>query len=194
MKLLCFALPMLPSLKQGVFPDGKVLRDFSGLRNLAWPRADQWGVGTLQEGAEQLAETIGQPVTVAPELCSRHYGAWSGRPLKKISAEDLEKWLHDPKFVPPAGESRSMVYHRVVQWLRKIQTKDETVAVMADADIVRLLILACLGLDVTWENLLDVAPTSWNILSYRTHWRLQTLSLPPEKSGFEITYGSKNDH
>lgn len=194
MKLLCFALPMLLSLKQGVFPDGKVLRDFSGLLNLAWPRADQWVVGTLQEGAEQLAETIGQPVTVAPELCSRHYGAWSGRPLKTISAEDLEKWLHDPKFVPPAGESRSMVYHRVVQWLRKIQTKDETVAVMADADIVRLLILACLGLDVTWENLLDVAPTSWNILSYRTHWRLQTLSLPPEKSGFETTCGSKNDH
>lgn len=194
MKLLCFALPMLPSLKQGVFPDEKVLRDFSGLRNLAWPRADQWVVGTLQEGAEQLAETIGQPVTVAPELCSRHYGAWSGRLLKTISAEDLEKWLHDPKFVPPAGESRSMVYHRVVQWLRKIQTKDETVAVMADADIVRLLILACLGLDVTWENLMDVAPTSWSILSYRTHWRLQTLSLPPEKSGFETTCGSKNDH
>ncbi|GAP24551.1 phosphoglycerate mutase [Gluconobacter frateurii NBRC 101659] len=194
MKLLCFALPMLLSLKQGVFPDGKVLRDFSGLLNLAWPRADQWVVGTLQEGAEQLAETIGQPVTVAPELCSRHYGAWSGRPLKTISAEDLEKWLHDPKFVPPAGESRSMVYHRVVQWLRKIQTKDETVAVMAEADIVRLLILVCLGLDVTWENLMDVAPTSWSILSYRTHWRLQTLSLPPEKSGFETTCGSKNDH
>ncbi|KXV19889.1 hypothetical protein AD935_13940 [Gluconobacter japonicus] len=194
MKLFCFALPMSPSLKQGVFPDGKVLQDFSELRNLAWPRADQWVVGTLQEGAEQLAETIGQPVTVAPELCSRHYGAWSGRPLKTISAEDLEKWLHDPEFVPPAGESRSMVYHRVVQWLRKIQTKDKTVAVMADADIVRLLILACLGLDVTWENLMDVAPTSWSILSYRTHWRLQTLSLPPEKSGFETTCGSKNDH
>lgn len=185
---------MSPSLKQGVFPDWKVLQDFSELRNLAWPRADQWVVGTLQEGAEQLAETIGQPVTVAPELCSRHYGAWSERPLKTISAEDLEKWLHDPKFVPPAGESRSMVYHRVVQWLRKIQTKDETVAVMADADIVRLLILACLGLDVTWENLMDVAPTSWNILSYRTHWRLQTLSLPSEKSGFETTCGLKNDH
>nr|WP_228118920.1 histidine phosphatase family protein [Gluconobacter japonicus] len=185
---------MSPSLKQSVFPNEKVLRNFSGLRNLALPRADQWVVGTLQEEAEQLAETIGQPVTVAPELCSRHYGAWSGRPLKTMSAEDLEKWLHDPKFVPPAGESRSMVYHRVVQWLRKIQTKDETVAVMADADIVRLLILVCLGLDVTWENLLDVAPTSWNILSYRTHWRLQTLSLPPEKSDFEITCGSKNDH
>ncbi|MGC5748916.1 histidine phosphatase family protein [Gluconobacter sp. NFX36] len=194
MKLFCFALPMSPSLKQGVFPDEKVLRDFSGLQNLAWPRADQWVVGTLPEGAEQLVETIGKPVTVAPELCSRHYGAWSGRPLKTISAEDLEKWLHDPKFVPPAGESRSMVYHRVVQWLRKIQTKDETVAVMADADIVRLLILASLGLDATWENLLDVAPTSWSILSYRTHWRLQTLSLPPEKSGFETTFGSKNDH
>ncbi|WP_337905508.1 histidine phosphatase family protein [Gluconobacter japonicus] len=194
MKLFCFALPMSPSLKQSVFPNEKVLRNFSGLRNLALPRADQWVVGTLQEEAEQLAETIGQPVTVAPELCSRHYGAWSGRPLKTMSAEDLEKWLHDPKFVPPAGESRSMVYHRVVQWLRKIQTKDETVAVMADADIVRLLILVCLGLDVTWENLLDVAPTSWNILSYRTHWRLQTLSLPPEKSDFEITCGSKNDH
>ena len=113
---------------------------------------------------------------------------------KKISAEDLEKWLHDPKFVPPAGESRSMVYHRVVQWLRKIHTKDKTVVVMADADIIRLLVLACLGLDATWENLMDVAPTSWNILSYRTHWRLQTLSLPPEKSGFETTCGLKNDH
>jgi len=194
MKLFCFALPMSPSLKQGVFPNEKVLRDFSGLRNLAWPRADQWVVGTLQEEAEQLAETIGQPVTVAPELCSRHYGAWSGRPLKTISAEDLERWLHDPKFVPPAGESRSIVHHRVMEWLRKVQIKDKTVVVMADADIVRALILACLGLDATWENLMDVAPTSWNILSYRTHWRLQTLSLPPEKSGFEITCGSKNDH
>lgn len=183
MRLLCFALPPFPGLKRGVFPGPEAHRDFSGMNTVRWPEADRWVAGGFED-ANQLETLIGKTMKVVPELCACRYGEWSGCSLKTVPPEELCRWLHDPKFVPPGGESRSMVADRIGKWLGSSTNKNETIILMVDADIVRNLLLFCLGLDVTSADRLDIEPCSWSILSYVRNWRVQALSLPPDKVFF----------
>ncbi len=183
MKLLCFALPAYFCMKQGVFPGPEPHRNFSGMNIIRWPKADRGVAGNIED-ADRLETLIGKQVTVVPELAACQYGEWSGRSLKAVPTEDLSLWLRDPEFVPPGGESRSMVIDRVAHWFRNSGIENETVILIVDADIVRILVLICLGLDVTLADRLDILPSSWSILSYVRSWRLQALSLPPDKVFF----------
>jgi alpha-ribazole phosphatase len=69
-----------------------------------------------KEAAGLLAEALGVPYTLLPELRERSWGAWEGKSFAQVEAsypEDVAAWLRDEAgFAPPGGESLEAAWER----------------------------------------------------------------------------------
>ncbi len=75
-------------------------------------------LGRAMTTAEVLAEATGLPVTTLPDLREMCYGEWEGMrflDVREQFAEDYEKWVDDPDYPSPGGESHSDLLQRMVQ-------------------------------------------------------------------------------
>ncbi len=63
------------------------------------------------------AARFGAEYTVEPALRELDPGDWAGAGLDAIDPGDLGRWLGDPDFAPPGGESPSQLLARVGAWL-----------------------------------------------------------------------------
>ncbi|GGM92303.1 phosphoglycerate mutase [Thermus composti] len=68
------------------------------------------------EAARLLAEALGVPHTLLPELRERSWGAWEGLSFAEVEArfpEEVAAWLRDEAgFAPPGGESVREAWER----------------------------------------------------------------------------------
>lgn len=63
--------------------------------------------------AVATARGFGLPVEVDERWIEVDYGAWEGRPVRALTAEEWAAWRADPGFAPPGGESLAALDARV---------------------------------------------------------------------------------
>jgi probable phosphoglycerate mutase len=125
-------------------------------------------------------------VQLDPRLVEMAFGTWEGLTAREVTATSpalYAEWRGTPHTtVVPGGETLSAVDARVREAVGAIQAAhpDGTVAVVAHAIVVRLIVLAALGLgpDRLWS--VDASPGGLTEIEYRAGWvtvhRMNTLS------------------
>jgi broad specificity phosphatase PhoE len=142
-------------------------RSATRARRPAFGRAATWVCGPSR-AARQTAAALGGDPQVEPALADIDYGAWTGRTLDQV---DPGRWLTDPSFAPPGGESLAAVSARVGGWLETRAGAD--LVAVAHPAIVRAAVAYALRLpaDGIWH--LDVAPLATLRLTHRAgRWHL----------------------
>jgi broad specificity phosphatase PhoE len=113
------------------------------------------------ERARATAAAAGLHARVEPALDECDFGAWRGRTLAEVHAEDPDgatAWMTDPAARPHGGEALTMFAARVGAWLdAQAEGGGRTVAV-THGGVVKAAVVRALGapIDAFWR--IDVAP------------------------------------
>ncbi|PWD52054.1 histidine phosphatase [Serinibacter arcticus] len=119
---------------------------------------------------------VGRPeVPVEPDLVECDYGAWQGRPLSELAAEDLwSRVQSQPSAVTfPDGESMAAMQARSVAAIRRHDAAVEAnygpeavwVAV-SHGDIIKSILADALGMHLDLFQRINVSPASVSIVRY----------------------------
>lgn len=170
--LTCIALPAPDCVRRGVFPPqgetGPLPADLARY-------VEDTGLLLLPPAmpAPGIGHALSEPALRAPDM-----GAWQGRPLKDLPPADLARWVADAGFAPPGGESRATHLHRVARWLEALPPVPARVTVMADATVVRAIVVAALGGTAAMLSRLDIAPLTRTCLTRHAAWRVAISGAP----------------
>ncbi len=138
-----------------------------------------------EKRVQQTAIALNLNPSEAHELRECDYGAWSGRTLEDIHAEDpsgLSSWLTDMGASPHGGESFRELIARVGHWIEQQRETGHSI-VVTHASVVRAAIVHTLGAPEESFRRIEVAPLTLTDLRLSgSHWHLRTMgaaiSLP----------------
>ena len=142
------------------------------------------------ERARTSAEIVAKPhqlaVRLEPRFAEMGFGTWEGLTREEAAAMTpslYDAWRRAPRSVtPPGGEPLTTVAARVADGIADLQVRhrDETVALVTHAIVVRLIVLGALGLDPDRLWSVDASPGGLTEIEYRPGWitvhRMNTLS------------------
>jgi len=164
---------MSEAMRAARFDDDSPL-DAAGLRQAraaaGVPTHDQVHVSPSVR-CRQTAEALGLQAGSLPELRGRAMGRWRGRSLDEVSAAEpaeVGRWLSDPAFAPPDGETLVDLLTRVGSWLDSLSPDAGRLLAVVEPDVVRAAVLHALGAPGPAFWRLDVQPLSVTELSGRT--------------------------
>ena len=126
--------------------------------------------------AEAVARPHGLTVRVQPAFQEMAFGEWEGLTRDEAATRfpDLyECWRRNPgQLVCPGGEGMAAVNTRVADAITTLRGAHagETVALVTHAVIIRLVILAALGLDLDRIWSIDASPAGITEIEYRGDW------------------------
>lgn len=126
--------------------------------------------------AEIVARPHGLPVRVEPAFAEMTFGGWEGLTREELRARDprgWEAWARTPHLAaPPGGERLPDVAARVARAADAVRAAHEgqTVVLVSHAIVLRLLVLAALGLgpDRLWT--VDASPAGISEIEYHDGW------------------------
>jgi len=107
-----------------------------------------------RQTAEVIADKIGLPVHIEPDLRELAYGEWEARRSAHVRRDDAERyrqWAASPGTVkPPGGETGESVAARAVPVVEAIARRHagSAVIVVSHKTTIRLVICSLLGLDL----------------------------------------------
>ncbi|WP_411103530.1 histidine phosphatase family protein [Streptomyces sp. cmx-4-9] len=111
-------------------------------------------------------------------------GQWAGRTLEEVAAEDpaaVRRWLSDPGYAPPGGESVLDLVARAGRWLDALEPG--THRVTAEQAFVRAAVVHALDLPPQAFWRLDARPRTLTELSGRAgRWNLRLGTGVPDGS------------
>ena len=148
------------------------------------PRLDRADVAWTGPAARarQTAEALGLDATVAPELDECDFGAWGGRTLAELDAEDptaVAAWIEDPAAAPHGGESLLAILERVRGWLDARAGDGARVVAVTHAGVIRAALVCALAAPVVAFWRFDVAPLSRTVLhAHDGRWTVRGVNLP----------------
>jgi broad specificity phosphatase PhoE len=172
--------------RRSAFPVDEPLdaRALEEVRALA-PRLERADAAWTGPGARarQTAQALGLDATVAPELDECDFGAWGGRTLAELDAEDpiaVAAWIEDPAAAPHGGESLLAVLDRVRGWLDARVGDGSRVVAVTHAGVIRAALVCALDAPAQAFWRLDVAPLSRTVLhAHDGRWTVRGVNLPP---------------
>lgn len=136
--------------------------------------------------AELIAKPYGLPVRLDPRFAEMRFGDWEGLTFPEAAAKTparYAQWRTAPHTATfPDGDSLATVAARIADGIAALQAAhaDETVALVTHAIVVRLIVLAALGLDADRLWSVDASPGGLTEIEYRPGWvtvhRMNTLS------------------
>ncbi|MFI1455374.1 histidine phosphatase family protein [Streptomyces roseus] len=125
--------------------------------------------------SRQIRFGHGAPCPGHEGLSGPDTGEWAGRTLDEVSAEDpasVQRWLSDPEFAPPGGESVSALIARVGAALDGLPPGTHRPVV--EQAVVRAGVVHALELPAAAFWRLDVRPDTTTTLTGRLgRWNLQ---------------------
>jgi probable phosphoglycerate mutase len=117
-----------------------------------------------RETAEIIAERIGVPVQIIPEIDELDVGEWTGRPFAELDTDSRwQRWNAERDTArSPGGESMAEVEDRVMGHLRRLSVPGsaERVALVSHAEIIRTAVLRCLGLPFSAFTRIEIDPAT----------------------------------
>lgn len=176
-RLVLIAPAIGPALREARFYDGSSSIDEAGAARAAAADLPEAARVVLSPGARcrDTAEALGLRGVPEADLAPLDAGQWRGRTLAEVGAAEAEamaRWLADPKYPAPGGESVRDVCARVGRWLESLP-EGRTVAVV-EPEVVRAAVVHALGLPTGSFWRLDVAPLTATELSGRAgRWNLR---------------------
>ena len=177
------------ALRHATFPLDEALeeREMKKIARIGWnaPRA-QHVLSGPERRTQQTAQALGLSAITAVELRDCSYGAWGGRSLERLQAEQPEKiiaWLTDPAAAPHGGESIVKLIDRVGRWMEERSDDGHTIAVTHPA-VIRSAIVHALNAPAQSFWRIDVAPLSVTDLRFNGRaWTLRSSAC--QLSSFE---------
>jgi broad specificity phosphatase PhoE len=126
----------------------------------------------------ETAAILGVDAVIDPELRDCDYGAWAGRTLGELEAEQpeaLARWLSDPAAAPHGGESLDALLARVGGWLDRHRDDRGTGVAVTHAAVIRAAIVRALGAAPKTFWRVDIAPLSRTMLvANDDRWNVRT--------------------
>jgi probable phosphomutase (TIGR03848 family) len=127
-----------------------------------------------QQTAAAIAATRdGQQVSTDDRVGECRYGDWTGRPLKKLTAEPLWRVVQaHPSavtFPGPEGESMPDMQHRAVAAVREWNArlgKDATYLICSHGDVIKAIVADSLGLHLDQCQRIQADPCSLTVIRY----------------------------
>ncbi|MDO8213637.1 histidine phosphatase family protein [Conexibacter sp. CPCC 206217] len=135
----------------------------------------------------QTAAAAGLSPQVEPRIAESDFGAWAGRPLAEVHADDpaaVAAWMGDPDAAPHDGESLRAFAARVGGWLDEQAAGDGATLAITHGGVVKAALVHALGapLDAFWR--LDVAPlTVTELHAHDGRWTVSRTNCPLEQAG-----------
>lgn len=132
--------------------------------------------------ARETAALLGLEAAVDHALDECDFGAWRGRSLAELHAEDPDAvglWLGHPDAAPHGGESLIEVHRRVGVWLEEQAASDgRTVAITSGGVIKSAVALALEApIEATWQ--IDVSPLHFTELhAHDGRWSISCVNAP----------------
>lgn len=149
------------------------------------PRADVLASPALR--CAQTAAAAELTPRVEPLLAECDFGAWAGRSLAELHADDPEAvgaWMGDPQAAPHGGESLRAFAARVAGWLDGQAAGDGATLAITHGGVVKAALVHALGapLDAFWR--IDVAPLAVTELhAHDGRWTITRTNCPLELAG-----------
>ncbi|MES9525637.1 histidine phosphatase family protein [Streptomyces capoamus] len=107
----------------------------------------------------RTARALGVDATPEHALRGLDHGAWEGRTLADVAAEDpygLSVWLTDPDAAPHGGETVRRLCRRTADWLGALPAGTGAVLAVVEESVVRAALVHALSLPVRSFRYLDV--------------------------------------
>jgi broad specificity phosphatase PhoE len=162
-------------------PDARGLDEARGLASRLGRFDAAWSGPGLR--ARETAEALGLDAMVAPELDECDFGAWRGRTLAELHAEDpaaVAAWMEDPAAAPHGGESLLALLERVGGWLSARAGDGSRTVAVTHAGVIRAAVVCALDAPPLAFWRLDVAPLSRTVLhAHDGRWTVRGVNLPP---------------
>lgn len=144
------------------------------------PRGDAVCSPSLR--ARATAQAAGLRPEVEPLICECDFGAWAGRALEEVHAEQpqaVAAWMTDPDACPHGGESLSALLARVGGWLDAQAQLDGRAIAVTHGGVVRAAVVHALGAPAPAAWRIDVAPLTLTELHARDgRWTVTCVNAP----------------
>jgi len=107
------------------------------------------------DSGHAVARALGLGIEIEPAFDEVAFGVWEGLSFLEIRErypKELDLWIRDPgTYPPPQGESFRHARKRSMARLRRIvdESQDNTIAIVAHAGILRIMMFALLNLRLT---------------------------------------------
>ncbi len=121
-----------------------------------------------RETAEEIASACHLPVLVSEAFDEIDFGAWTGREFDHLAGDS--SWAlwnrHRDGAEPPGGESMNHAQARAVAQIRRVQadSPDGVVIAVSHADVIKAVLMWCLGLTLDAYARFDIDPASISTL------------------------------
>lgn len=181
-----------PAQKAGRFPldeelDAPTILKLAGLGWKAPSALRTWA--SPEKRVQQTATALNLSPLNAYELRECDYGAWSGRSLEEVHAEDpsgLASWLSDFGSTPHGGESFRELICRVGHWIERQRGTGHSI-VVSHASIVRAAILYALAAPEESFRRIEVAPlTLTDLRLIGPYWHVRAFGAALSSPGGEL--------
>ena len=166
------------------FPADEPLEEPTPAHRTNWqPPRTQHILTAPELRTQQTAKALNLTATPTNELRDLNYGAWQGRTLNDLYAEDpapIALWLTDPTATPHKGESITALITRVQNWLTTLAAEDtnHTLAITHPA-VIRATILHTLNAPPQSFWRIDIAPLTLTDLRHNGRtWTLRASAIP----------------
>jgi broad specificity phosphatase PhoE len=120
------------------------------------------------ETAAPLAKRLGLPVLASPGLDELDFGDWTGRSLDSLAAEPVWRAFNEARDTTriPGGELMGGAIGRAMEELVRFgrEHPDQVVAAVSHGDVIRGVLLHCLGMPLNQVHRLEVAPASVSVV------------------------------
>jgi broad specificity phosphatase PhoE len=141
-------------------------------------RIAAWASGP-EKACLATVKRLGGRAEPIPELRNCDFGAWTGRALGDVAADDpsgLDAWLHDPHAAPHGGETLAELINRAGRVLDDHSWPDGRSAAVVTPLVARALLVHALGAAPEVIFRIDIAPLSRALISRNQQtWRLSRL-------------------
>jgi len=121
-----------------------------------------------RDTATIIADALGLPVAFDERLIEYDVGAWTGRTFESLSTD--RDWmafnLARSMNRAPSGERMIDVQQRATAALFDLRSMhgDASIAVVTHADVIRAVLLYCLGMPIDFYHRLDIGPARISIV------------------------------
>lgn len=122
-----------------------------------------------QQTAAAIALRRGSGLNTTLEMDEIDFGHWAGRSFALLATDPRWRSWNERRSQSrtPAGEAIATVQQRAIGHLQALARShsNETVAVVTHAEVIRSIVLACLGASIDDYSRIEIAPASLTTLS-----------------------------